>query len=467
MRELCDASNALRKMEWGHDKILLPAEITMLASGSQKLKELYEFGPFRVDAEKEVLLCTGESIPLQPKTFQILLVLIRNYQQVVTKDDLLKAVWPDTFVKEANLSRHIFLLRKALGDQQFILTVPGRGYRFVEDVRLVPDTRAAQDFQMQAPAKKARPWGWIMAAVAIAVALAAGTTWLVMPRRPVADKITVVLADFDNSTGDTVFDGTLRQGLSVQLEQSPFLSSISDNRIRQMLLLMGKAQDQHLTPQIGREVCERTGSAAVLNGSIAILGSQYILGLRAVDCRTGDVLAEEQETAGSKEKTLAALDQAAIKVRQKLGESFSTVQSFDTPLEEATTPSLEALQAYTLGRKMMVGMDQFNDAVPFFQRAIQLDPDFAMAFAALGSSYESLGETELAAENIRRAYGLRMRLSQPEKSTSNQPTIITLPVTWRKRGKSMNSQLKRTLDTPELISVSGSFIPTLVIMRKH
>ena len=387
-------------------------------------KKLYEFGPFRVDPEKETLVRAGEIIPLTPKTFQVLLVLVQNSTQIITKDDLMKSVWPGTFVEEGNLSRNIFLLRKALGespqDHQYILTVPGRGYRFAEEVRLVPQQPvsiiAAQHSKVQVSVQETRPWGWIVGIVALAVAIASGATWFLLHREPVlADKVTLVIADFENTTGDSVFDGTLRQGLSVELDQSPFVSQISEDRIRQTLALMGKSSDQKLTPEIGREVCQRSGGVAVLNGSIASLGSEYVLGLRAVNCRTGDVLAQEQETAASKEKTLAALDQAAVKVRGKLGESLSTVEKFGTPLEEATTPSLEALQAYTLGRKMMVGRDQFNDAVPFFQRAIQLDPDFAMAYAVMGSAYFSLWERELAAENIKRAYDLRSRLSQPEK----------------------------------------------------
>jgi eukaryotic-like serine/threonine-protein kinase len=396
----------------------------MSVSESQKLKELYEFGPFRVDPEKEILVRAGETVPLTPKTFQILLVLVRNSRQVVSKDDLMKAVWPDTFVEEANVSRNIFMLRKALGetsqDHQYILTVPGRGYRLARSVRLVPQQElsivAAQHSKVQIQVKETKPWGWPLASVVLLLAITGGASWLLLHRKPVlTEKDTVVLADFTNSTGDPVFDGTLRQGLSVQLDQSPFLSLISDDHIRQTLALMDKAADQRLTPEIGREVCQRTGSAAVLDGSIANLGSQYILGLRAVSCRTGDVLAEEQASASSKEKILAVLDQAAVQLRRKLGESLSTVEKFDTPLEQATTPSLEALQAYTLGRKMMVGKDQFAEALPFFQRAIQLDPNFAMAFAALGSAYRNLGETERGAGDIQRAYERRTHLSQPER----------------------------------------------------
>ena len=253
------------------------------------------------------------------------------------------------------------------------------------------------------------------AAAVVAIGLAVGG-WLFYSRKAHAltDKDTIVLADFTNTTGDSVFDGTLRQGLAVQLEQSPFLSIISEQRIQQTLRLMGQPTDAKLTPEIARDLCQRTGSAAVLDGSIASLGSQYVLGLRAANCRTGDTLAEEQERATGKEQVLSAMDKAAKNLREKLGESLSTVQKFDTPVEQATTPSLEALQAYSLGRKALQNTDNVA-AVPLFQRAIRLDPNFAMAYASLGTTYNNLGETNLAAENTRKAYELRGRVSEREK----------------------------------------------------
>jgi len=229
------------------------------------------------------------------------------------------------------------------------------------------------------------------------------------------DKDTIVLADFTNKAGDPVFDGTLRQGLVVQLEQSPFLSLLSDRRIQQTLQMMGQPADAPLTPEIARELCQRTESAAVLDGSIAKLGSQFVLGLQAGNCRTGDVLAAEQVTAEAKEHVLKALGEAAAKLRGKLGESLTTVQKFDTPLEQASTPSLEALQAYSLGWKTRVGKGDDAAAVPLLQRAIGLDPNFAMAYAALGASYFNLGEASLGAENTKKAYDLRERVSDREK----------------------------------------------------
>ena len=395
----------------------------MAAGADQRAKPLYEFGPFRVDPEKELLLRGDETVPLTPKTFQILLVLVRHKKEIVTKDELMKEVWPDTFVEEANLSRNIFLLRKALGespqDHQYIVTVPGRGYRFAEDVQLIPerelDIVAASHSTMQVQVKESRPWAWVTVAAVLLLAVAAGAFKLFFHRSPVlTEKDTVVLADFVNSTGDPVFDGTLRQGLAVDLEQSPFLSLISDQRVEQTLRLMDQSPDARITPPIARDLCRRTQSAAYLTGSIANLGSQYVLGLKAVGCATGDVVAEEQQTAAGKEKVLAALDQAASRLREKMGESLSTVQKFDTPLEQATTPSLEALQAYSLAMKQFHLMN-FPPAATLFQRAIGLDPNFAMAYARLASLNRNNKQSEAMLENSAKAYALRERVTDRER----------------------------------------------------
>ena len=187
------------------------------------------------------------------------------------------------------------------------------------------------------------------------------------------DKDTIVLADFTNATGDPVFHDTLRQGMAVQLAQSPFLSLISEERIQQALGLMGQPADARLTPAVALEICERTDSAAVLDGSIARLGSQYVLGLRARDCRTGQVLAEEQAQAAREEDVLNALGEIASKFRTRVGESLTTVEKHNTPLAEATTPSLEALRALTTAYKV-AGSSGSAAAVPFFKRAIAIDP---------------------------------------------------------------------------------------------
>jgi DNA-binding winged helix-turn-helix (wHTH) protein/tetratricopeptide (TPR) repeat protein len=396
----------------------------MTVSESQRVKGLYEFGPFRVDPEKEILLRAGEPIALTPKTFQILLVLVRHNTEVVTKEDLMKTVWPDTFVEEANLSRNIFMLRKALGespqDHRYILTVPGRGYRLAENVRLVPEQEisivAANRSRVQVEVKETKPWVWISGSVLIVLAIAVGTIRMFLHHATVLiEKDRVVLADFANATGDSVFDDTLRQGLAVQLEQSPFLNIVSDERVRRTMSLMGRPPDGQLTLKIAREICERTASAAVLDGSIASLGSQYVLGLRATDCRTGSVLAVEQGQAARKEDVLSILSQLASKLRRRLGESLATVEKYDTPLESATTSSLEALKAYSAARKAKYSAAGYGTAVPLLKRAIEIDPKFAMAYAFLGRTYGDIGESVLSAESASKAYQLSDHTSQRER----------------------------------------------------
>ena len=254
-------------------------------------------------------------------------------------------------------------------------------------------------------------WAFGIATVVV-IGLAVGSS-LFFSRKAHAltDKDTVILADFTNTTGDAVFDGALRQGLAVQLEQSPFLSLVSDERIQQTLRLMNQQPATRLTPEIVRDLCQRMGSKAYIGGSIANLGTDYVIGLRAVNCATGDSLAEEQVQALGKEKVLDALGRAAAKLREKLGESLSSVQKFDTPIEQATTASLEALQALSLANRN----GSFAAAIPFFQRAIRLDPKFAAAYADLAWDYSRSGETSLAAENARKAYALRERVSEREK----------------------------------------------------
>jgi tetratricopeptide (TPR) repeat protein len=257
-----------------------------------------------------------------------------------------------------------------------------------------------------------------MPPAAALLALATVAVYFYLHKRQVyrlTEKDTIVLADFTNTTGDPVFDGTLRQGLSAQLEQSPFLNLLSDTRIAQTLGLMARPRDARLTQELAREVCQRTASTATIEGSIASLGSQYVLGLRAVNCHDGDLLAEEQVTANGKEQVLKALGEAATKVREKVGESLASVEKYDTPPENVTTPSLEALQAYSLGYRAQIVKTDWAAAIPFFQRAIGLDPNFAMAYARLASNYASLSETARAAENTRKAYELRERVSQREK----------------------------------------------------
>ena len=240
--------------------------------------------------------------------------------------------------------------------------------------------------------------------------------WLFFYRKAhtLTDKDAIVLADFTNTTGDTVFDGTLRQGIAVQLEQSPFLSIVSDQRIQETLQMMGQSPDVKLTAQITRQICQRMASAAVLEGSIAQIGTQYLLTLKAVNCGSGESLGSTEAQASDKNHVLDALGKSASEIRNKLGESLATVQKFDTPFEQATTPSLEALQAYSFGQEALKKGDPVA-AVPLLQRAISLDGNFAMAYAALAAAYIDMGEVNLPTEPMKKAYERRGRVTDRER----------------------------------------------------
>ncbi len=262
---------------------------------------------------------------------------------------------------------------------------------------------------------RSRLGAYIAGAVLCAGLFATGLYYRSHQSKTLTDKDTIVLADFANTTGDPVFDDTLKQALSISLQQSPFLNILSDQKTKKTLSLMGRSVGERLTAEMAREVCQRTESRAVLAGSISSLGTEYIVGLNALDCRTGDQLAQEQAQAARKEEVLNALDKAATKLRAKLGESLTTVQQFDTPIFEATTPSLEALKAFSLGQKVLLEKSGF-DAIPFFKRAIELDPNFAIAYSELGTVQGALlVEPGLAAEYIRKAYQLRDRVSERER----------------------------------------------------
>ena len=280
--------------------------------------------------------------------------------------------------------------------------------------------RAPSSFVKVAPpepavTKRRKIWKTAVAA-AVAASLVAGGPYLrsQSQKAQLTEKDTVVLADFANSTGDTVFDDTLKQALSVALNQSPFLNVLPDNKVGATLKLMTRLSDAKLTPELARELCQRAGSKAYIAGSIASMGSEYVLGLKAVNCQSGDLLAQEQVTAAGKAKVLDAVGEAAAKLRGDLGESLATVQKFDAPLAEATTSSLEALKAYTLGQA--AGREKGPAAaLPYNQRAIQLDPNFASGYEAVGANYFSLSELGRASEYFNKAFELREHASEREK----------------------------------------------------
>ncbi|WP_433974557.1 winged helix-turn-helix domain-containing protein [Tunturiibacter lichenicola] len=434
---------------------------------------VYLFEHFELSEKDFCLHGKGERIALEPKALRVLLLLVSKAGHLVEKGYLLETVWNDTFVEENTLTRTILLLRRAIGDNRrdriLIETVPTKGYRFVAEVRQVPEegdlapvpaatlqqagamrevvaksleverrlSHPAADIgadlqQPQSdlesgrtivspvefaakPSPRKRRW-WISVAAAILVPAFAGGAVFLHKRKTHAIKETdtVVLADFANSTGNAVFDDTLKQALIVSLRQSPFLNILSDQKVIETLRLMTLPPNTVLTPKIASEVCQRAGSKAYIAGSVASIGDEYVIGLNAVNCQSGDTLALEQAHANGKEKVLDALDKVAAKLRNQLGESLTSVQRFDTPLEQATTSSFDALKAYSLGRKIW---DQNGnlDAIPFFKQAIELDPNFAEAQASLGSAYAILGERAKSLEYFEKAFQLRNRATEPEK----------------------------------------------------
>jgi eukaryotic-like serine/threonine-protein kinase len=411
-------------------------------------------------------------VAIPPKPYDMLRYLVENPGRLVTHDELLEKLWPEIYVNPELIRKYILDIRKILGDRpdkpEFIETVTKRGYRFIApviDESATPppelgtqkrDTESGHSASVssgsaaverevdshitpQPPLSQSSPlpdvsssstgvkvaevtgtsgrlWKLLIPATAILVAAIGGWFYFRSHRTATAltEKDTIVLADFDNKTGDAIFDDTLKTALSISLRQSPFLNVLSDSEVAKTLQQMTRPADSKFTPGLTRELCQRAGSKAYLAGTIGGLGSQYVLGLRAVNCRSGDTLAEEQVTAASKEKVLDALGQAASKLRGELGESLATVQKLDVPLEQATTSSLEALQAYSLGTKAQ-NEKGYAAALPYDQRAIELDPNFALGYRTVGIDYHSLGELGRASEYFTKAFQLREHASEREK----------------------------------------------------
>jgi eukaryotic-like serine/threonine-protein kinase len=381
---------------------------------------ILRFGTFEVDLRSGELRKQGVRIKLQEQPFHVLTVLLQRPGEVVTREELRSQNWPaDTFVDFDNsLNTAINKLREALGDSadnpRFIETLPRRGYRFIASVTSDGPGSTVGGTGVAA-AKPMRNWKAIslLAIIVGTGVVAGGMFWRSRPNRKLTEKDTIVLADFANSTGDPVFDHTLKQELRVQLEQSPFLNILSGQKVNEALQLMGRAKDERLTGDLAREVCQRAGSKATLVGSVSSLGTHYVIGLNVLNCHTGDELGSEQVEADSREHVLKVLGESAKRMRKKLGESLASIQKYDLS-QGRTTSSLEALQAYTLG------LETFRrkggvPALPFFKRATELDPNFAMAYEKMGAMYFDLGEEGLAVENTRRAYELREGVSEPER----------------------------------------------------
>lgn len=363
--------------------------MTESASPGKLVPSRFEFGPFRLDTATRALYRGTEFIPLTPKAAEILLLLLEEAGQVVTKEALLARAWPGVVVEEGAIANNISALRKALdgafGDDGPIATVPRRGYRWAAEVRTCSDEASAHG----APAAPAR----------------AAT--------PITERDTVLVADIENRTGDTVFDGTIRQALLLHLAQSPFLEILSDRRVKALLGYMGKP-GAGVLGEVALEICQRSGAKAAITGSIFALGEDYVIGLHALEAASGDILLTEQARAHGKGEVLKALDRAALGLRSKLGESLASLDRFSRPFDEVATASLDALKAYTLGRAVWLDHGE-NAGKPHYQRAIEADPHFASAWSALSLVCNNLGQMREAREHMAKAYEHRDRASERER----------------------------------------------------
>jgi DNA-binding winged helix-turn-helix (wHTH) protein/tetratricopeptide (TPR) repeat protein len=401
---------------------------------------IYVFDSYQLDGVNCTLARDGRRLPLEPKALQVLLLLVRHAGQLIRKETFFSTIWHGTVVEESSLSRAIALIRRQVGDDsrkpRYIETVPTLGFRFIGKVTQQPGVPAPAVFMGVAAAdppdilvppvsppaaagsrsSSAQRSILNRSIVFLGLALCAIGGWVAFRHRarPPLPPQAIVLAEFVNKTGDAVFDDTLRQGLSVQLEQSPFLHLVSEQRVRQTLVLMGLTMDARLTDAVSRDVCLRTDSAAVLHGSIVPLEDHYVLGLDAVNCRTGEPIDREQTEVSHKHDVLAALTDMARRLRTRLGESTPSVSRYDVPLSEATTPSLDALKAFSQADRVN-NVDGPASALPVLRRATEIDPHFAMAHALAARLYGDLGQEAESVESATAAYQNRERATEKER----------------------------------------------------
>jgi len=398
--------------------------------------DMVSFAQFQLDLTCRELRANGFPTAVQNIPLELLILLVRKSPAIVTREEIVKAIWgKDRFVDaEHGINTAVRKLRHVLGDDperpRFIQTVVGKGYRFIGSIEAPCEEGRHLEREPKAQSR-IRSRRIFSGAALVLVGLGvlgiiikshfapsrteAATATLRIALRPPLQHDLVLIADFENRTGDPVFNETLREGLAAQLEQSPFLSVVSDQQIAGELRLMRRPPTTRLTTGLTREVCERMGGTAALHGLLARIGHAYSLVLDALNCSTGASVARAEAIAADKSHILGALGTAAASMRSKLGESLASIQNFNTPLEQVTTPSLEALQAYSLGTKIRNAEGSSAEAIPFFQRATTLDPDFAFAYLQWGASYYHLGEAERGSDKVRKAFELRGHTSYREK----------------------------------------------------
>ncbi len=360
----------------------------------------------------------GRSIQIEPKAMEVLVHLAAHPGEVLSRTSIVKAVWSETHVCDEVLTYCVFELRKAFEDDakhpRIIETIPRRGYRLIAPVSKPAEAPVvAPERRSPAPRRTRRLFYWGSAATCAAVLLIL-SIWYQPWSPALGESDFILLTDFENSTGDTVFDGTLKHALAMHLSQTPFFNVFPEEWVRETLRYMGRSPDERVSLQIGREICERRGIKAMLSGSIANLGRSFVISLEAINGQTGEVIAREQVQAESHELVLRELGKAATRLRQRLGESINSIERFDVPLEQATTRSLTAFKAYSMGRRNLIS-GLMAEAIPHYERALEFDSNFASAYDDLAWCYFAVSDRQKAAECARKAYALRDRVSEYER----------------------------------------------------
>jgi DNA-binding winged helix-turn-helix (wHTH) protein len=404
------------------------------------MSSLYHFGQFALDSRRRTLSRADSPISLTPKAFDVLLFLTQNPNRLVTKEELLKAVWGDTFVEEGNLTQYISHLRKALGDNsedaRLIATIARKGYQFTADVTVAEAAYVAKHATLRAVATEtsktdARPVElptvtkssaprlrlrkWFAAAALLAVIAAAyWLYWSYRRRVTLSATDTIVLADIENETSDPVFDDALDTALRYEIAQTPYLNILGNDKVLGTLAQLNFPPTTKVTPDVARQICLNTNSKMVISQSIGDAGNGYHLQLRALDCGLGATLAKEQADIGKRSEVVHELGVTAARLRAKLGEPADSLARFNQPLEKALSSSLEALQAATQGLKLSLAGDA-EGGLKLYQRAVELDPNLAVAYGRMGAAYLFLGNTELSEASYTRAYQLRDRLTERDR----------------------------------------------------
>jgi eukaryotic-like serine/threonine-protein kinase len=407
------------------------------------MSNFYRFGQFVLDPARRTLSRADSPVSLTPKAFDVLLFLVQNPNRLVTKEELLQAVWGDTVVEEGNLTQYISHLRKALGDDsedtRLIVTIARKGYQFTARVTVAEAADIARHATLQAaatetskndvrpvefptrekvtksPLPRLRLRKWFAAAALLAVIAAA--FWLYWSHRrrvTLSATDTIVLADVKNETGDPVFDDALDTALRYEMGQTPYLNVLGDDKVLGTLAQLNLPPTTKLTPEVASQVCDKTNSKLVISQSISDAGNGYHLQMRALDCGSGATLAQEQAEIGKRDEVVNEFGVTAARLRAKLGEPADSVARFNQPLEKALSPSLEALQAGTQGLKLSLAGDA-QGGLKLYQRAVELDPNFAVAYGRMAAAYLFLGNTELSEAAYTRAYQLRDRLTEKDR----------------------------------------------------